>query len=337
MRKKITYDELVHEKRFTSYSDEVNFVKNLIDTKKIIPIKNSETNGKKPALPMKYWWIEEEVDYGELLEEIKYRLSPDIHIEYYLKRPEAYKKEREYVLMLSDYLTHHKDRLDVQISMNERSYDIWKREKFLSKEQGRTVLSHCGIDKERLNFYETAEPLAYYSATKNTPQNMLMIENLDTFYSMRKHLINGNGSILGVTFGTVIYGGGKRIAKAFEDFEICAEPYMRAAGNVVYYFGDFDYEGIGIYESFIKRYSGKIKILPFCEAYLAMLEKADDIAVLPKTKEGQNRNIGQEFFSHFDEDTVTKMKNILAHDKYIPQETISILALRCHAEGMTES
>ncbi|MBQ3666171.1 MAG: hypothetical protein II919_08720 [Lachnospiraceae bacterium] len=204
MRKKITYDELVDGKGFVSYSDEVNYIKNLIATKRLQPIKNSVTNGKKPALPMKYWWIEEDEDYSELMEEIKYRLSPDIQIEFYLKKPEVYKKEREFVLMLSEYLTHHKDRLDILISMNERSYDIWKREKFLSKEQGKTILSHCGIDWEYLNYYETSEPLAYYSATKSTPQNILVVENLDTFYSMRKHLIGGNKSILGVTFGTII-------------------------------------------------------------------------------------------------------------------------------------
>ena len=101
-----------------------------------------------------------------------------------------------------------------------------------------------------LNFYVSAEPLAYYSGTKQTPQNILIIENLDTFYSIIRKLIKGSGKIFGINFGTVIYGGGKRISKVFNDFEICAEPYMRSSDNSIYYFCDFDYEGIGIYESF---------------------------------------------------------------------------------------
>ena len=58
-----------------------------------------------------------------------------------------------------------------------------------------------------------------------------------------------------------------------------------------------------------------------------MLEKSQDILSLTETKEGQNRNIGQKFFSYFDEDTVLKMKNILKHDRYIPQEILSDIDL----------
>ncbi len=149
--------------------------------------------------------------------------------------------------------------------MNERSFEIWQREKFLIKEQGKKILKRCKIEPEILNVYETTEPLSYYSHTRKTPQNLLIIENKDTFYSMRKHLLNGNDTILGMKIGTLIYGGGKGIFRSFQDFDLCVVPYMKTEENQIYYFGDLDYEGIGIYEClaelFQKRWQRIIELL----------------------------------------------------------------------------
>ena len=144
----------------------------------------------------------------------------------------------EWVLLLNEYLKTKRENLHWQISQNERSFEIWNREKFLLKEEGKKVLKRCGLDVEKLNFYQTAEPLAYYSHTRKTPKNMLILENKDTFYSMRRHLLEGKKSILGVTIGTLIYGAGKGIFKSFQDFEFCVEPYMKEKKNQIFYFGD---------------------------------------------------------------------------------------------------
>ena len=325
MKKKIDYETVIKGRRFSSYAEEVAYVRELIEKGALIPIKKSGTNGKSPALPLRYWKPETEEDYSGLLEEIRYKLSTDIDISFYFHKPHIYKDERKYVLLLSDYLKDHKDRLKTCISMNERSYDIWRREKFLSKEKGETVLKHCGIDQSVLNYYTTREPLAYFSATKDTPQTLLIIENLDTFYSIRKRMLGGNPDILGMNFGTIIYGDGKRISKAFEDYEICAEPYMTDSENRFYYFGDLDYEGILIYESFAEKFADEVEIIPFCSAYERMLDKVTALLELPDTKKGQNRNTGQRFFAFFSHSTLEKMKNILEHDKYIPQEILSEL------------
>lgn len=45
---------------------------------------------------------------------------------------------------------------------------------------------------------------------------------------------------------------------------------------------------------------------------------------LPKTKEGQNRNLKGEFYNYFTEDYKIKIKNILENNLYIPQEIINI-------------
>ena len=217
-----------------------------IEKNKIKPVIASGKNGKSPSLYKAYWLIEEEKDFRMLEEELKYHIHPKISIDYYMQHPEKYEQEREWVLLLSEYLYRNDDKLKYAESVNERSFEIWKREKFLTKENGKTILNHCCIDKDYLNMYETVEPLAYYTNTTDTPQNILIIENKDTFFSMRKHMIENSNEIFEVKIGTLIYGGGKRVIRSFNDFDFCVEPHMRKKENKILYFGDLDYEGIGI-------------------------------------------------------------------------------------------
>ena len=179
-----------------------------------------------------------------------------------------------------------------------------------------------------MNFYQTAEPLAYYSHTRKTPQNMLILENKDTFYSMRRHLLEGKKSILGVTIGTLIYGAGKGIFKSFQDFEFCVEPYMKEKKNQIFYFGDLDYEGIGIYERLVGVYGQAWKIHPFTPGYLSMLKKAEIVRKLPESSDQQNKHLNGSFFAYFEEDENRKMQDILEQGKYIPQEILNIMDFR---------
>lgn len=335
---KITLAELLLKKNNLSYTEQSDYICSLIDCGKIKPVKSSGTNGKKPALPNAYHIIEEKKDYSRLVNELRYEICSGISIDYYIKHPDIYEKERKWVLMLNEFLEkRHREDDELQkkfsaASLNERSFEIWNREKFLQKENGKRILSHCGLDMDALDIYTTSEPLAYYSKSRNIPQNILIIENKDTFYSMRKYLIenesksdinSSNLTILGVKIDTLVYGAGKGILRSASDFEFCAEPYMNDKTNTYLYFGDLDYEGIGIYENLAGLLAGKQKLIPFVQAYEKMIEKAEICKELPETKEGQNRNITGYFETFFEEQYRIKIKQILVNNKYIPQEIIN--------------
>ncbi|MCI9440425.1 MAG: hypothetical protein HFH15_04175 [Ruminococcus sp.] len=322
--KRISLEEVLKPYLNESYEEQYRRILHLLDTGQIKPVKASGTNGKSPALYRQYWLAEKKEDYKELREELDYQLVPLISVDYYLAHPQAYEQDREWVLMLNAYLKNKQGLLEHQESANERSFEIWNREKFLTKEQGKKILKRCGIEPERLNIYGTTEPLAYYSYTRTVPQNLLILENKDTFYSMRRHLLEGQKEILGVPVGTLIYGAGKAIWKSFQDFDLCVEPYMKAEGNKIYYFGDLDYEGIRIFESLQALCQESREIEPFVPAYAAMLGKAEQAGRLPDTKEQQNRNIKKAFFSYFTPEQVEKMRKILEAGKYIPQEILNI-------------
>lgn len=324
-RIKVKLTEIVHTHPEMDYVQLYEYICNQINTGILTPVKASGLNGKKPALYNSYWKSQEEKDYTEVYEELRYRLSPLLDTTYYQKNPQKYMEDGKYVCLLSEYLMKNKELLETPVTINERSFQIFHREKFLDRENGRKLLTHLGVCPETLNFYETSEPMSYYSHKKQTPQNFLIIENKDTFYSMRKHLIHSSDNILGLSVGTLIYGGGKSIYKSFDDFVNCVEPYFAHKQNKVYYFGDLDYEGILIYEHLQKQYEKQTEILLFTKAYEKMVKKAKDIGCreLPDSKDGQNKNAGAEFLQNFSTDMQIEIKKVLETGKYIPQEILN--------------
>ena len=129
---------------------------------------------------------------------------------------------------------------------------------------------------------------------------------------------------LGIKIDTLIYGAGKGIFRSFEDFDLCVEPYMQAEGNQIFYFGDLDYEGIGIYENLAELFNEGWKIIPFMAGYEKLLDKAVKAVSIPETKERQNRNIKNIFFSYFSTERIKQMKEILEKGRYVPQEILNI-------------
>lgn len=321
-KKKISLEEIAKLKKLSDYQSLVDFVINNIEEGHIAPIKLSGTNGKTPALYNRYRIIPLEVDNVKYENELKYSLHSSLKIDYYLHNINKYKQDREYIKRLNNYISNHKELLENSVSTNERSFEIWTREKFLQKEGGLRILKNLGLSPADLNIYDTSEPLSYYSHHKETPQNVLILENKDTFYSMRRHLINGDKTILGLPIGTLIYGKGKGILKSFKDFTFCVEPYLADESNQILYFGDLDYEGILIYEQLADIFKNEIPITPFHEAYIYMLKKARNLT-LPEMKEGQNKNISSHFINSFSDIERTEILEILGNNQYIPQEILS--------------
>lgn len=323
---KIQLAEIAKAHSFMTYQELYQYILLKIEKGKLTPVKASKTNGKKPALYNAYWKYEEQQDYSDIQEELKYQISPALDTTYYQNKPEKYEGDRKNIHLLSDYLVKRKQELEIGKTINERSFEIFRKEKFLEREGGMELLKRLKFPANQLNFYETSEPMAYYSHKKTTPQNFLIIENKDTFYSMRKYLIDGSDKIMGTEISTLIYGGGKAIYKSFQDYSCAVEPYFAHEENKIYYFGDLDYEGILIYETLCEKYKDNVKIILFKSAYEKMLQKAGEFGMieLPDTKEGQNKNIGTYFFEQFSVVTQDKMKQILEHHKYIPQEIVNV-------------
>jgi hypothetical protein len=321
-KQKISLEQLLEPCKKLSYEKQAQKILEQIENGDLVPIKNSPLNGKKPALYTRYWKMLPEENYEKEKEELLFQTHPKIDTGFYLRNPDVYRKERKAVRALHAFFSDRKESLQIPVSKNERCFEIWGYEKFLALSEGKTVLAHCRLSEDDLNFYSTCEPFAYFTRHRNPGQNMVILENKDPFFSMRNHLLAGNKTIFNVPVGTLIYGGGKRVISSLSQFQLGSEPYMKDGSNTLLYFGDLDYEGIGIFENLLKVFDRSIPLVPFVEAYQKMLEKAKDIE-LPLSSEKQNQNIDTVFFSYFDQKTVEEMKQILASGRYIPQEICS--------------
>ena len=321
-RRKVLLKDIITQHSDMDYQQFYAYVMGLIENKELEPMKSAKSNGRTPALPISFWKYEEERDYTAVYEELKYKYHPLINTSYYREHPERYEADKNNLQLLSDYLKDHSDLLKIKETMNERSFEIFHREKYFQKEGGLEFCIRVAVDMDKLGFYETSEPLSYYSHSKRTPQNILIIENKDTFFDIRRYMNKGCNQILGKEFDTLIYGAGKGIWKTFSDYINGAETYF-VDENQLFYFGDLDYEGILIYERLIENTSAGIHI--FTEAYEAMLDKAlrTGFSALPYMKEKQNTNIGTRFLDEFEDMRKVQIYEILEMGRYIPQEILN--------------
>lgn len=323
-KKKVSLSEIELFYKINDYITLYKTIMQLIKEEAIKPIKASAKNGKSPSLHLSYWIEVRKEDYSIFYKELKFQMNIFFDTSYYLRNIEKYKEDRRNILLLNEYFLKKREKLNYTISINERSFEIWGKEKFL-KQNGKKLLKNLGLSEESLNYYPTTVPLAYYSHDKRTPQNILILENKDTFYSMRKHLIESGNPIFKTSFLTLIYGGGKNIYQSFKDFDISVEPYIANKANKILYLGDLDYEGILIFETLKNAFEGQYDIHPFLDGYKAMVDKSKDIdKFLPKTKSGQNRNISNDFLAEFNDEYRNDILRILKNDCYIPQEILTI-------------
>ena len=151
--KKISLESIQQHHRFQSYETLYQYILAQIESSHLKPVAASKTNGKKPALYNSYWVLDEPKDHISLIEELNYQIIPAISVDYYLKNLSQYEQDRKWVLLLNDYLRNQKEKLKQPESVNERSFEIWQREKFLKEEQGGKILSRCKIDVYKRQVY----------------------------------------------------------------------------------------------------------------------------------------------------------------------------------------
>jgi len=143
----------------------VSTVQSLCQKGIIQPVKSSGGNGRNPTLYNKYRILHNVKDSrtDEMMLELQ-SLHPKLEKGYYYRNPDSYKKDRHYILMLSDYLLgdSSKESLKCRCTMNERSFEIFNNEKFLGDE-GKVILRRLGMSLEELNCYKTVEAFFLYS------------------------------------------------------------------------------------------------------------------------------------------------------------------------------
>jgi hypothetical protein len=325
-KKILKLNEIQEYFKLYDYKDLIDFITMKKQQDELLEVSSSKTNGMNPPLYNKYKVLPLKEDNKDFIDEINYALYFSFNKTYYLSNIDKYKEDRTYINALTSYYRENKLKLNLPMSINERSYDIWGEEKFLKDGSGKRILKNLGIIIEDLNVYRTPEPFVYFSANKSTEQRVLILENKDTWYTIRKLMLEGINIFIGEKIDTIIYGAGKGIEKSLEDFEATAPEYLKNPIELLYW-GDIDYEGIAIYERLKDRHSDMLNINLFKEAYTLMLSLAKN-STLEVTKDNQNKNIKDRFFNEIYAEDIEEIKHILSRGLYIPQEIVNYEILK---------
>lgn len=330
---RITDKELRERVGVPDYEEYYAVVMELVHSSIIAPVKSSGSNGMRPPLHKRYAIIKQECKYDELIPAIRL-LHHKLNIEGYLTDPEKYKNHRQWLSVLDYFLKNHAISSDIPLSINERSFQIFKKEKVLKEDRGlAAVLNFNPGLKEALNCYPTPEPFFTYNIKPRETDgkhelsktmlelNILIIENKDTWYTLRDRMDPSCNCIRGIHFDSLIYGEGKKICRKLDSLTEFDKSYFKGTKTNYYYFGDLDYEGIGIVHDLIQT-NPMLQIELMTPLYIAMLEASNNIP-LPVTKEKQNKKAVEWFVSLFDAEYQCIIKSILECGSYIPQEILN--------------
>lgn len=320
--KTFTVEELKLISKIDDYDKFAEEISNLTSENKLAPVKASGTNGKKiNKLYNKYRLVDKPKDYENIFEEIKL-LSSEFNHQAYLDKPEEYIKYREEIRDLDEFLKVKKSELEMPASINERSFQIWGKEKLLKEKNIiQRIFSFNNLDIKMLNYYETPEPFFEYIHRYESTMKILIIENKDTWYTIRKLMSEKNSRKSGNNYNVLLYGEGKKVIRNNNMLSYYDKEILKDSKNRYFYFGDLDYEGIGIFISLKKLYP-ELDIVLDVKLYELMLDICDENK-LPLTKEGQQETELEGFIEYFSSDYEEKIKDILKKGRYIPQEIIN--------------
>ncbi|MBM7558093.1 Wadjet anti-phage system protein JetD domain-containing protein [Halanaerobacter jeridensis] len=313
------------QERKYSYQQFATAIKELVNQNKLRPVKARGENGRRPRL---YNWYQIKTEDKKISKELKKELltqyAPQLSMSYYLHHPGQYKRDQEYIKIIDDFFKRADQ--TSEMAVNERSFQLFNDEKFLNSRQGQQILERLGIAVTDLNCYLTYEPFFYYrNQTDGGEKNILIIENKDTFFSIKKLLQEGITKWNGIEVSLLIYGEGKKIQSSFSFFK---ELDQYQAANLelnFYYFGDLDPEGIKIWWGLQNKY--EVEFIPLKFFYQQLL-KYSQAAVDLKTEQIFSEVAVDEFCDYFAKSAGDKIKHLLQNGKYLPQEGLSYQLLK---------
>ncbi|WP_231682493.1 Wadjet anti-phage system protein JetD domain-containing protein [Phosphitispora fastidiosa] len=289
------------------------------------PVKARGINCKSPELYNIYRIVpSDEKPELEKRRQLLTQYHPMINTSFYLRHVKELEQDERYISLLDRFLKDNPDLGKLTpITVNERSFQVFRDEKWLLSVQGQNFLQRVGLDLDKLQCYITHEPFFYYSKKQNSgPVNVLIVENKDTFFSLKTLFQEGINSWDGIEFSLLIYGEGRKIEKSIS-FYGELDDYQNVTSEFCY-FGDLDPEGISIWHAL----AAKIPVKPFVFFYKILFEKYGFDAPVVRKNQRFSHEAVEEFAAYFTKDIAAGMKKMLMAGYYLPQEGLDYAAMR---------
>ncbi|NLL47284.1 MAG: hypothetical protein GX249_01750 [Firmicutes bacterium] len=313
----------------------------LVMENRLKPIKVRKTNGLNPPLFNGYQIIPaaKSLPLEEQRQLLKY-YHPKLDLAQYLKRPDLYKRDEPYLEALDRYFRQATETPARPVTINERSFELFRDEKFLASGPGQALLESVGLVLADLNCHYTYEPFFYYvpallglkqelkQPSREQPFHILIVENKDTFFSFKSLFLENMVTWDGITFKFLIYGEGRKILRSFSFLKELFPGGIIPSNLICHYFGDLDPEGIAIYDELVQAYQPQgFKIVAARFFYAELFKRHGTYAPKLKTSQRRQAEAIDRFLAEFELPLQNDLEHLLLSGRYLPQEGLSIALL----------
>lgn len=298
----------------------------LVEESLLRPIKAWKTNGLKPALYHGYQIIEKSKLEREEMKKILTSFHPAIDTASFIAHYEEYERYAPYLLALDRFLKENHDLKNTPpLTVNERSFQIFFHEKWLASREGSLFLNRISMTYQDLHCYPTYEPFFFFQ--KRTIKRRvvaLIIENKDTFYSLKRLFQQGFSSFGGEPFNLLIFGEGNKITRSFSYYNEL-EQFQDLPASF-WYFGDLDPEGIRIWYRLKERMEEDIR--PFPLFYQCLIDRQKRKGRSPTTSQRPlPEQVEKKFLSFFPLAYQREIQSLFQRGEILPQEGLHYLFL----------
>lgn len=309
----IDINELVAQ----NYDTCAKFIEYLI-SEDVISKRGNKTNGRE--LSLNYNIKREKIKFSEQDKRLLMSLDK-INTGYYTNRPKEFMEDKDILVKINSFLRQS----DVApLSLNERSYEIFRNEKAIKNPDKKTrvqdVLYRIKANQSIFRYVDNGTPLlsfVYPNFYIKKSRKILIIENLDTYWSMHRALSSVVHNI-----DMLVFGQGYSVTKNLKG---CLLYDINSEDRISYY-GDLDLEGVNIFLKLKASYSD-YNIEPDVEFYRLMLDIAKKNGVENSESNEQimlNKEELAPFLIYFDDkDEQDFITEILLNRKYMPQEAVN--------------
>ncbi len=326
---------MVEWEKAGGYNAFADTIKTLVQEEVLRPVKAWKLNGMNPPLYVGYQIIlqDNKLD-GHEIQKLLTRCNPMINVSYYFTHAAEYKEDKPYLKVFNDFLQKNELNQLHAITVNERSFQIFHDEKWLLSTHGNNFLQRIGLTLQDLHCYTTHEPFFYFQKPlyKGEKLNVLIIENKDTFFSLKTLFQRDTNSWGNTSFSLLVYGEGRKIEKSFTFFwEL--EEYRGVVPNF-YYFGDLDPEGVLIWYDLQNKQ--QINIRPFAFFYEKLISEFYNLAQPIKKEQTVSHEAIRAFLAHLSPEKAKAAFTILKSNLYLPQEALNYHLLNTIADKTVE-
>lgn len=331
------------------YEEFYKIIKQLEVENIIKPVGKNQNSSLVMPLYKKYGVVREKLEYT-LDEKLTMVKLDKLDLSYYNKRIKEFRADVSILNKLNSILREKEQYKE--LSVNELSYLVFGYEKSIAPgkknkimiEISDVVLETSKVRDEESNVIgEVAKVMGKVGVTtvnlgcrlNNEPllntifkgfyckdiRNILIVENLDTYWSFNKLCRNFDTNI-----DMLIWGQGYSITGNFYGCTL----YGVTENDVINYFGDIDLAGVDIFSLLVERFSS-FNIKPCESLYIRTLATGENRGINNSVSQKQidvDENKLNDFLKYFKEDVAKKLAEIVVTRKYIPQEALNYSLLK---------